>query len=210
MPNGLLSGDGLDSTDDEGPSFASLFMHGGGPFTFDSTGSVDHNGATPTLTPDGDLSIVVARTHGAENGIADLVAPIDSLVGVFLGDTRPDFSSAPGRLDFSPSGLGTDFLTLSPALKQPFFIGDGFTPAGVRQRFIAPAGATRLYLGTMDRAGWSNNTGAFHVLMTPTPGPVLLGAVAGVAWIARRRRGNAPNSARLGAVATGVLKAATE
>ena len=36
-----------------------------------------------------------------------------------------NLSAAPGALDFSAIGLA--FTTLSPELKQPFFIGDGLT-----------------------------------------------------------------------------------
>jgi Ca2+-binding RTX toxin-like protein len=47
---------------------------------------------------------------------------------------------------------GTSFSSLSPQLGQVFFIGDGLTGNGTgsRQSFIAPLGATRLYLGIPD------------------------------------------------------------
>lgn len=53
-----------------------------------------------------------------------------------------------------------------------------------------PAGATRLYLGTMDGFGWLNNVGELTVDVTPTSVPepatiVLIGA--GVLGAFRRR-----------------------
>lgn len=56
-----------------------------------------------------------------------------------------------------------DYLVLAPALKQPFFIGDGKTSSGAVQHVIAPAGATRLFLGVMDQYQWSDNEGGFKV-----------------------------------------------
>jgi hypothetical protein len=55
------------------------------------------------------------------------------------------------------------FTTLSPQLKQVFFIGRGPTAARETRRFVVPEGATRLYLGIMDAFEWNNNTGAFQV-----------------------------------------------
>src|SRR3546814_3579660 len=54
-------------------------------------------------------------------------------------------------------------LGQSPALRQPFYIGDGRTRDGQRQLITVPAGATRLYLGVMDSARWNDNSGAFEV-----------------------------------------------
>jgi hypothetical protein len=100
---------------------------------------------------------------GAKYRMSDLTAPANSLVGVFLGPTRPDLAIGPfppPALDFSTD---RDFETLSPLLQQPFFIGDGLTGDGVRQQFFIPAEATRLYLGTMDIRNWSDNDGQCRV-----------------------------------------------
>ena len=75
------------------------------------------------------------------------------LTGVFLGDNLPE--TTPGRISFTdPSfgigGVGPDFLSLTPVLGQTFFIGDGYTSLGDLQQFIAPEGATRLFLGFAD------------------------------------------------------------
>ena len=107
----------------------------------------------------------------ANDGIAGINAPINSLVGVFLDNSQPGSTPAPASLDFSPGGLGTSFTTLSPALKQVFFIGDGFTGNGTgsQQQFVIPAGATRFFLGTDDGFGWYNNVGAFSVTTVLAP-----------------------------------------
>jgi hypothetical protein len=79
---------------------------------------------------------------------------------VFLSNAIPS-SGPPPTLDFSPSGLGIDFLTLSPLLGHVFYIGDGVTSGAVFQEFIAPAGATRLFLGIPDGFGFVGAPGAY-------------------------------------------------
>jgi hypothetical protein len=88
------------------------------------------------------------------------------LIGVFLADTVPT-GPPPATLDFTGN---RDFASLSPALAQAFFIGDGRTATGRPQRFRPPAGATRLYFGLAD--AWSfqgppgfyaDNSGSFKV-----------------------------------------------
>jgi hypothetical protein len=51
-------------------------------------------------------------------------------------------------------------------------MGDGLTSGGLTQSVVVPAGATRLFLGTMDVFGWSNNTGEFQVTIGTTIGTV--------------------------------------
>ena len=98
----------------------------------------------------------------SQNGIGNVNAPINSLIGVFLTSSQPDPSAVPSEFNFASSGL--NFLSLAPGLQQPFFIGDGLTgPGGVVQSFIVPDGATRLFLGTMDEFEWRNNSGSFTV-----------------------------------------------
>ncbi|MDZ5458072.1 hypothetical protein [Azohydromonas lata] len=135
-------------------------------------------------------------THAPVNGMSNLRAPINSLIGVFLGPSLPTAGPTPDDLDFSGSGLGLDFRTLHPQLKQTFFIGDGLTGrgSGERQQFFVPEGATRLYLGTMDGYEWSNNAGAFRVRVPAVPEPpapllLALGAAALAGWTRRGARG---------------------
>lgn len=162
---------------------------------FSASGGVANGPAYGLAPPDGySPGWFYPHGAGAENGISDVVAPLNSLVGLFLDDSQPDLSAAPPRLEFLPGGNvsgGKDYLTLMPALKQVFFIGDGLTSGGVQQGVIVPTGATRLFLGTMDGYEWSNNRGSFDVEVTAIPEPatvslLALGMVAaGIAW--RRR-----------------------
>jgi hypothetical protein len=150
-----------------GISYGGLTLATGSALTFSVTGSVNNVPSPPTLPPDGDGIV----STSANNGIAAVSAPLNSLLGVFLGPSQPDGSPAPSSLDFSGSGLGTVFTTLSPGLKQVFFIGDGLTGngTGATQRFTVPAGATRLFLGTDNGVGWFNNSGSFSVTVTEIP-----------------------------------------
>jgi hypothetical protein len=158
MPNGSVASSG-DSAPAESPVLISGIT-AGSTYTFTVSGSVNNAPGPSGLGPDG--GIFYPHFDGAQNGIATLInAPINSLIGVFLDSTQPDLSGAPGGLDFST--LGVDFSVLSPELKQPFFIGDGMTSSSMIQQFIAPPGATRLVLGTMDGFGWYNNDGSFDV-----------------------------------------------
>jgi hypothetical protein len=97
----------------------------------------------------------------AIDGISGYKGPEGPLAGVFLDDSIPDTGPAPATLDFTLSGLGTDFLTLSPELGQVFYIGDGLTSLLETQDFIAPAGATRLCLGIPDGFGFDGHPGAY-------------------------------------------------
>ena len=168
MPNGStasgLPGDpsaGHDVAPNQSPVLALSSLQPGSVLTFNVTGSVDHcGGGCPGATPDG--TVPTPHFAGAENGISNITVPVDALVGVFLGANQPNLSTAPGTLDFS-SPTSRDFLTLSPLLQQTFFIGDGRTSLNQVQQVVAPAGATRLFFGTMDGFGWFNNTGTLSV-----------------------------------------------
>jgi hypothetical protein len=140
---------------------------------------------------DGRPGVITGKSGGAENGIASTTAQISSLFGVFLDDTQPSLSPTPAALDFSGPG-GMDFLTLSPILKQPFFIGNGLTSGLAVQEFVIPAGATRLFLGTLDGFEWNNNGGSLDVSISAVPEPstfVLVGlGVSGIALVRARKR----------------------
>jgi len=135
-------------------------------YAFSASGSVNHGSTLPFSPPDGEDNIT-SHHLGAENGIADLAAPYCSLIGVFLGSDQPDQGPAPAPLNFGIPA-DRDYLELAPALKQPFFIGDGLTSSGAVQQVIAPIGATRLFLGVMDQYGWSDNEGSFTVQVAKT------------------------------------------
>jgi len=94
-------------------------------------------------------------------GISGYKGPQGPLAGVFLDNSIPNIGPAPSTIDFSPAGIGIDFLALLPALGQVFYIGDGVTAGNVFQEFTAPLGATRLFLGIPDGFGFVNGPGAY-------------------------------------------------
>jgi hypothetical protein len=91
------------------------------------------------------------------------------LVGVFLGDEEPQ-DPAPERLDFSETCPGEcTFDRLAPELGQTFYVGAG----GETVEYLAPEGATRLFLGIADaylthgNPGWyDNNSGQFEAVVS--------------------------------------------
>lgn len=131
---------------------------------FKVAGQVSHGGGAGGPPPDGGGNY----PHQAENGMAETVAPIDSLVGVFLGKGTPDPGTVPPARSFAtPEERG--FARLAPRRQEVFFIGDGLAASGETQRFVVPDGAARLFLGTMDGYGWYNNSGAFRVEIDAAP-----------------------------------------
>jgi hypothetical protein len=187
MPNGTTASSG-----DVAPTHSPVQVTGigivsGAVYTFSTTGQVGNDPNYPTYPGDGDPFNISPHLDGAQNGIGSMTGPVNSLVGVFLGVNQPNLSVAPGALDFS-TAASRDFSSLFPLLQQPFFIGDGRTSGNAVQQFIAPTGATRLFLGTFDGNGWYNNIGSFTVTVVPEPGAsaMWLGCLAS-AWIFRRR-----------------------
>jgi hypothetical protein len=161
--------------------------------TFSSvTGSVDFGSATTPTGPDGgNFGYQVASF----NGIAGITGNASGfLVGVFLDANEPT-DPAPAPLDFTV--IGTSFTTLSPQLRQVFFIGDGLTgtSSGTVQQFTVPATATRLYLGLADSfefnatpGSYHDNTGSFTATFDVVPEPSsLLLLLSGAALCLRRR-----------------------
>ncbi len=174
MPSGTTCcfGDSAPGQSPVGP----IAVAGGQVLTFSATGAVSNGPAGTTDGPDGGTFFTSQQTSlpgtDANHGIARMNAPVNALVGVFLDNTQPNNSATPNGLDFSDTGLGRGFATLSPGLKQPFFIGDGLTGTGTGtpQQFTVPAGATRLFLGSVDGIEWNNNTGAFNVTVNGASG----------------------------------------
>ena len=170
MPDGTNASMG-DVAPDQSPVLVDLTP--GSFLSFASFGSVRFDPSQQFVGPDG-TPVFPPASHepGAENGIADVTAPLDAVMGVFLDGDQPDLSPAPEALDFSVNGNvngGLNYVTLNPLLKQPFFIGDGITDAGQQQLVKIPAGATRLFLGTFDRYQWRNNQGSYLVEVIDGP-----------------------------------------
>lgn len=170
MPSGSIAGNGFDVAPDQSPiEVKDIPIKPDEILTFSVTGGVA-SGPFQLVNADGtaDGTNVWTRIPGSENGIANIYAPGDALIGVFLDDFVPSNFPAPAALDFgTPSSR--DFASLYPQLRQPFFIGDGKDSAGNVQQFVVPAGATRLFLGTMDGYEWANNQGSFTVTVAKTP-----------------------------------------
>ncbi|MBE7499156.1 MAG: PQQ-binding-like beta-propeller repeat protein [Verrucomicrobiales bacterium] len=169
MPDGTIATGGSTAPSDIAPAQAPVLfapVQPGAILRFEVDGSVNHYNAAPTASPDGDVDYGL-WTHIPEHGVAGFEARLDALVGVFLDANRPDLTPAPEAF-----GLEPDAPTSSPGLKQVFFIGDGRTAGGVRQGFVVPLGATRLFLGSMDAWQWNDNQGQFNVRITVESGPV--------------------------------------
>jgi hypothetical protein len=201
MPDGTLgvnkTGIGLivDIAPDQSPTLVSgIAIAPGTMLKWSASGIVGNDVSDPAYNagPDGFLNYKLQHYGGPENGISDIKAPVNALVGLFLGDGQPNLNQAPVLLDFSKA-RSRNYTVLSPLLQQVFFMGDGLTSSLVAQTIVAPAGATRLYLGTMDGYGWNDNTGFFEVtLVDPVPEPatmLLLGSgLAGLYGFRRKLR----------------------
>jgi hypothetical protein len=200
MPNGTIIGP--DAAPTESPVLVTtISIIPGTQLVFTVTGGV-HFGLGPPSPPDGDPSFGFSpNTIAPVHGMSNVSSQFDALLGVFLGNAQPSTNPAPTPdLDFSSTGNvpgGIDYLTLSPQLQQVFFIGDGLTSNSLMQCITVPDGATRLFLGSHDGFGWSNNTGAFEVDVQVKSGAVpepatfvvwsLLGLMlAGAIWYVNR------------------------
>jgi hypothetical protein len=145
---------------------------------------------------------VAGSSLSALGGISGYIGPQGPLAGVFLDDSIPSSGPAPATLNFSPAGLGIDFPSLSPALRQVFYIGDGVDSGGDFQTFIAPAGATRLMLAIPDGFGfvggpgaYDDNDGSYRVRIgvnevpnVPESASGLLAAIAAIGLCVMRQR----------------------
>lgn len=181
----------------------SVGVWGGATVNFNSVTMAGARGGSPLWGPDG-YDIVAAgdyyqvNVHAPLTSISGIRANRDGFfAGVFLADGVPS-GAAPAALDFrnvDRGGMGPNFSALSPLLNQVFFIGDGRTDLSQLQDFVAPAGATRLFLGSLDAwytatgCCWGDNTWDFtaDVSVVPAPGAAALIAAAGLVGMRRRR-----------------------
>lgn len=138
---------------------------------FDNVSGTASNGdGSGNYTADGNTGWVVSlgtadasnssNWSQSVNGISNIKAPINGMVAVFLNDNAPNSTAAPANLDFSTSA-SRDYVSIAPALKQVFFVGDGRRSTGEAQQIVVPPGATRIFFGNMDAWQWNDNTGGY-------------------------------------------------
>jgi len=151
------------------PPQVNLPIAAGQAIHISASGFVGYSGSMPNLGPDGGTSTDNTTNLGRNTGmgIAGITGPRSALVGVFTGATL-NLQNIPPAVDYS--GDAKDIPATTPLLQQPFFVGSGVTSTGVAKTWIAPAGATRLYLGVLDYAT-ATNTGSFTATVTLVPPP---------------------------------------
>lgn len=181
MPSGTAAVRGYDSVPTSSPLQVEGTIYGGEIFSFSASGSTAQSGSSLAYGPDGSTSFAQHElssspyTTGSENGMSNIEAPYDALIGVFLSDDQPNTRSAPPMLNYNSSVSGynasRDDTSYSPLLQQVFLVGDGKASGGIPQTFAAPAGATRLFIGTMDSYQWNNNIGLLAVTIVATDLP---------------------------------------
>jgi hypothetical protein len=135
---------------------------------FDATGSVSYCPSCGANGPDGADFISAAPSYNGISGITNF--PARSLMAVFTSETEPA-NPAPPPLDFAL--IGTNYATLTPQLRQIFYLGNGLTATNTAQLISVPAGATKLYLGLIDGDSYDDtpdayddNSGAFSVTVS--------------------------------------------
>lgn len=133
-------------------------VRGGMSLSFTVSGHIAHGGDAGT-DANGDTSAATSHALHAYLGKSDVIAPINSLLGVFLTDKDPSHEPAPATLDFSTE-QARNYEDLRPEIGQIFYIGNGKTSAGAFKKVVVPATATRLYFAIMDGYQWNNNHGA--------------------------------------------------
>ncbi len=171
MPSGFYGGPTVSGT---APTNAPSQVRGitltpGAVLTFSASGSTadDPVNINQNWTPDGQPGGNRTNDSGYLNGMSQLNTQQGSLVGVFLDANAPTTGGTPSSLNMT--GAAMDYTSVSPKLKQPFFIGDGKTSGRTAQQIIVPSGATRLFLGVHDNINWANNSGHFLVNINGTP-----------------------------------------
>jgi PEP-CTERM motif-containing protein len=113
--------------------------------------------------PDGVGAAPATSSNTGAGSISGISGPgAGYMVGVFVPTGGPS-GAAPASLNFTSSGIGTSFTSLSPLLDQVFYIGDGLTGngTGTVQQFFVPSGAGTLYLGISDAGFYNGAPGAY-------------------------------------------------
>ncbi|HEX3356565.1 MAG TPA: Tad domain-containing protein [Tepidisphaeraceae bacterium] len=151
-------------------TLTSLGVAPGDQLSFEGlSGTATYVPGSTANSADGDSTFMVALgqtypptvpTNGM-NGMSNVRAPIGAIMAVFLDDNNPSYTSAPTDLDFSTQ-TQRDYSSISPKLKQVFFVGDGKKSDGEVQNIVVPTGATRVFVGMMDAWQWNDNVGNFQ------------------------------------------------
>lgn len=149
------------------PALVPLAVRPGQVLEFDATGAIDifTDGAVfRNIPPEGRFDRGI--TIGWDCCGIDMPAvegPAGGLAGIFLGDQYQRIGVP--RASYGMYGVAYE-TWVEPFLQQPFYIGNGFTPAGKRKRFVVPPGATRLFLSSFDNDVRANS-GRFQVWVRP-------------------------------------------
>lgn len=162
---------GTTSTPRQSPlqlTLSSIGLAAGDTLSFEGLSGSASYVAGQTNNADGDSGFIVAlgQTYpgsvptNSMNGMSNVRAPIGAVMAVFLNDNSPTTGSTPSCLDFN-SSTQRDYASISPEMKQVFFVGDGKKSDGTVQKIIVPDGATRVFIGMMDAWQWNDNTGNF-------------------------------------------------
>jgi hypothetical protein len=165
QPNGATVSGYFGTDSAFGNSPVQIFVSAGNILTFSASGSTSVD-ASNFGGPDGASAYPnqygFSNNSALPNGISSYSGPADALIGVFLG---PGVPSGTG-VDYGSTSPNMTLLSYNPLLNQIFFIGDGLTGTGTGniQQFIAPTGATRLFLAVADSVGSSTgNVGSLNV-----------------------------------------------
>ena len=94
-------------------------------------------------------------------------------IGLFLNDSAPTVGGAPAALNMT-SAASRDYVSISPQLKQPFFIGDGKRTNGTLHQVVVPTGATRFFMGTHDNVNWANNSGYYMITVNGAAAKIMM------------------------------------
>ncbi len=174
-----------------------LTVSSGATVTFAATGSTSVDGGCFAGPAGGCYSDQSGFSPSPWSGLYN--GPADALIGIFLDASTPAFGTSGGYQgplawvagpDYqNPLNLGPGVYT--PGLNQIFLIG-----SGLGESFIAPTGATRLYLAVADSIGGSTGnlgalsvefTGAATALPEPAAWALLIAGFGLVGAMARRR-----------------------
>jgi hypothetical protein len=181
MPAGSTASDD-DSAPSQSPS--ALTVIPGSTLTFSNVGGKVKHQPDANVATDGDDPTggsvywhlkdslnsgyaTATQGQGFQNGIGDVTAPIDSMIGMFLNNNQPDSAANSSYANPTARNYATDMADTNGIsdiqLQQPFYIGDGTNSSGSTQTFVVPPNSTRFYLGIMDGYEWNNNVGSFTV-----------------------------------------------